>query len=273
MIALDFFSGSHGHFLEYLVNTYIFRGPKVNNSLTELGTSHNIRTDVEYMNFRLVEAGHYSEFNLITDVPSQPSQVIRISIDTEIEKICYQINVFFRAGDIPAENKLLQIPQHIRSQKNLLRNDLYSKLIDHGYPTPNEWQWNNVENFVFPMGAMYNINDLYQTLNRLSYFLGHSFNPDDSLCQLWQQFMEKNHGWIYWKKVNELLEKILSNTDFEFESDVWTQALINYLLTKIIGINNGPLHSNDDYPTNTSVIYQIIQQHIDDFDQKFKNQI
>lgn len=270
MIALDFFSGSHGHFLEYIINTYIFNGPRVENILTELGTSHNIRRDAEYMNFRLVEARHYTEF----DIPfEEPSKVVRISVNTEIEKICYQINVFCRAGDIPAENKLLQIPQHIRFQKNLLRNDLYSKLINHGYPTPSSWQWNNVEHFVFPMGAMYNINDLYQTLNQLSYFLGHSFNPDDSLCRTWQQFMEKNHGWAYWKKASELLEKILSNADFEFKSDSWTQALINYLLTKTIGINDGPLHSNNDYPTNTSVIYQIIQQHIDNFDQKFKNQI
>jgi hypothetical protein len=30
-IYLDFFSGSHGHFLEYVINTWLFKGPCVDN--------------------------------------------------------------------------------------------------------------------------------------------------------------------------------------------------------------------------------------------------
>lgn len=270
MIALDFFSGSHGHFLEYVINTYIFRGPKVESVFTDLGTSHGIRADVNYMNFRIVEAGHYSEFNIPVD---KPSKVVRISVDNELEKICYQINVFCRAGDIPEENKLLQIPPHIYFSKSLLRNDLYSKLVDCGHALPGHWRWNDVEHFTFPMGALYDINSLYQTLNKLAYFLKHSFNPDASLYTLWHQFMEKNHAWGHWQKATNLLEKSLANVDFKFESSVWDQALINYFLQNIIGINDGVLHSDDSYPSNTADIYQIIQQHIENFDLKFGNQI
>jgi hypothetical protein len=65
MIAIDFYSGSHGHFLEYVINTYIFKGSKIKNIFTDLGTSHLIRDDISYMDQRMVEARHYSEFNLI----------------------------------------------------------------------------------------------------------------------------------------------------------------------------------------------------------------
>ena len=270
MIALDFFSGSHGHYLEYIVNTYIFNGPRVDNIFTELGTSHGIRHDVNYMNFRLVEASHYTEF----DIPSEePSKVVRISIDSDLENICYQINVFCRAGDIPAENKLLHIPEHIHSNKQLLRNDLYSKLIDCGHRIPDKWKWNNLPHFNFSMGNLYDITNLYQTLNELAHFLEHSFNPDDSLYKLWKKFMKTNHGWLYWQTATDLLEKSLSNTDFEFESDAWTQALVNFLLKKTVGINDGFLHSVVDYPSNTATIYQIIQNHVENFDQNFQNQI
>lgn len=270
MIALDFFSGSHGHFLEYLVNTYIFKGPQVANVITNLGTSHNIRKDIDYMNCRIVEGRHYSEFNLTS---STPDKVIRISTNTELESVCYQINVFCRAGDIPAENKLLQIPAEILANPVQLRNDLYSKLIDCGYQLPGCWRWNDVDCFVFPMRALYNINELYQSLYQLAHFLKHSFNPDDSLYKLWRNFMEKNHGWQYWTRANNILEKILANENYTFTADTWLQALINYLLTRTIGIADGVLFDHAEYPTNTSVIYQIIQQHIDNFDQKFKNQI
>lgn len=266
MIALDFFSGSHGHFLEYIVNTYIFNGPRVDNVINDMGTSHNIRHNVDYMNFRLVEARHYTEFDLSSE---EPDSVVRISVESDFENICYQINAFCRAGDIPAEKKLLYIPKYIHASKHLLRNDLYSKLIDCGYVRPGNWRWNNALSFNFPLSDLYNINSLYQTLNKLAHFLNHSFSPDDSLYKLWAQFMKKNHAWLYWQTATNLLEKSLSNSDFEFEADLWTQALLNFLLKKTVGIDDGILHNTDDYPSNTAIVYQIIQQHIEIFDQKF----
>jgi hypothetical protein len=267
MIALDFYSGSHGHFLEYLINTYILKGPRVSGIFTELGTSHNIRKDPDYMNFRLVEAAHYSEFDIPTLLV--PEKVIRISANSTMEQVCYQINVFCRAGDIPAENKLLQIADHIRFNNVSLRNNFYSKLKNDGYKTPGQWKWNEIDSFVFPMAALYDLTELYRTLYKLSKFLDHSFNPDDSLSLLWKDFILKNQGLSYWIQTNDLLKKILLNTDFDFESDAWTQALLNYLLSDTIGINDSVLHHHNKYPSNTSEIYQLIQNHIAMFDQRF----
>jgi hypothetical protein len=267
VIALDFFAGSHGHFLEYIVNTYIFRGPRVPNIFTELGTCHNIRKNNDYMQARQIYAGHYTESNIVPI--STPKKVVRVSVSTEAEKICYQLNVFCRAGDIPAENKLLDILTEAQSTPAKLRNNFYSKLKTHGYQQPSNWRWNESDIFVFPMGALYNIYQLYQTLHDLAKFLDHSFNPDASLNEIWKKSMLKNHGWNYWISANNTLEKILNNDSELFESDPWAQAILNYLISNSAGIYDGPLHENDQYPADTSEIYHLIQHHIQHFDQRF----
>ena len=89
-IYLDFFSGSHGHFLEYVINTWLFKGPRVNNIFNALGASHRIRSNSKYMVDRVVTAKHYSEFNINNDIPDQ---VIRISISHDYAKWIYQINI------------------------------------------------------------------------------------------------------------------------------------------------------------------------------------
>jgi hypothetical protein len=267
MIALDFYSGSHGHFLEYLINTYIFKGPKVPEIFTELGTSHNIRKDPDYMQSRSIFAAHYTEFGINT--PSIPGKVVRISVETKIEKICYQLNVFCRAGDIPAENKLLCIPKEEQLTTAQLRNNFYSKLKTDGYRQPNNWRWNESNVFVFSMSALYDIYQLYQTLHELARFLEHSFNPDASLNELWKKFMLKNHGWNYWTNANNTLEKILSNSSTSIDLDIWGQAVLNYLISNAVGMYDGQLHDNDQYPSNTANIYQLIQNHIAMFDQRF----
>ena len=57
--------------------------------------------------------------------------------------------------------------------------------------------------------------------------------------------------------------------NFDFTSDIWTQALLNYLLSQSIGICDGVLFDKDNYPSNSSQIYQIAQQYICDFDSRF----
>ena len=136
-MLLDFYAGSHGHFLEYLINVYIFRCPGVDKIFTSLGTSHGILADTNYMDRRLIVAGHYSELNVPT---TDPVSVVRIQINTNYGKIIYQINVDCRAGDIPVEKKRQNIPVEIRSMSDLLRNNYFSKLKfpEYGYKIPGD---------------------------------------------------------------------------------------------------------------------------------------
>lgn len=266
MIALDFYSGSHGHFLEYLINTYIFRGPKVP-LMTDLGTCHLAKKNTEYLANQVIKCGHYSEFNLPTN--HSPEKIIRISVKSELERICYQINVFCRAGDIPSNNKILSIPIGIRNNPARLRNDFYSKFYNDGYCIPDQWRWPAVPYYEFPLENLYDLQKLYCGLKKISDFLQHSFNPDQTLAILWQDFMNKNHGWIKWNRMQQILTNVLMNKDIKIELDVIEQALLNYMLTESYNIHDGKLFENSEYPTNTGEIYSIIQQHVTNFDLRF----
>ena len=267
-ILLDFYSGSHGHFLEYVINTYIFRGPKLDNIFTPLGTSHLPSLDQEYKKNQTVKSAHFSEFNLST---SAPIKVIRITISEFMEQVCYQINVDSRAGDIPQEKKIQQIPLDVQTDPAALRNQYYSKLInvDNGYPLPGNWRWNDVPTFEFQMIDLYNPINFYSKLKKLAHFVEHSFNPDESLYTLWKQFIAMNHGVQTWKKCQNLIEKSLANESFQFESTFMEQALLNCLLTNTIGICDGPLFTCAEYPTNTQDIHTEISSFIKLFDDRF----
>lgn len=265
---LDFYSGSHGHFLEYLINTYIFRKPKVKNIFTELGTSHGIREDQTYMKNRVIKDGHYTEFNYPADTPDK---LIRITINTAMEKVVYQINVDSRAGEIPQDKKMELMADKFKKNTAMLRNNYYSKLTDveHGYPLPTNWRWTDVPGFEIPMGSLYNLNELYSSLKQSAEFLSHSFNPDPSLVELWQKFINLNQGVQIWKKCSNLVENALAAQECAFSSSVQEQALINYLLTQTIGICSGPLFDSNDYPQNTLELFQEIHSYITQFDNRF----
>lgn len=270
MIALDFYCGSHGHFLEYIINTYIFQGPKINNLMRTAGTIHNTKTDVNYRASKKVFGDHYTEFNRpIKDV----DRVIRIKVDSILEKVCYQINVLYRAGDIPIEEKLLQIPEHVRENPVLLRQDFYSKFNDSGYHYPEyspQYQYvPQAKIYEISMSDLYDLHQLYMRLRELAEFLDHTFTPDYSLAHVWRDFMARNQGYQRWQQAHARIRNIASGVSTDICLDSIDQALNNFLLTQMFGICDGPLFENTQYPTNTVEIYHYIQQYISDFDNRF----
>jgi hypothetical protein len=268
MVVLDFFSGSHGHFLEYVINTYIYRGPRVKNIFTELGTCHGIRQDTAYQQHQVVTAGHYSEFN--RDPVRPPQQVIRITIDSDMENICYQLNVLCRAGDIPEDKKAQEINSDVRNSPAQFRMDYYFKFLSdrHGYKRPNHWRWNDIDHYEFPMRSLYNALDFYSELQKLSQFLNYSFEPDPSLLQLWQDFCDKNHGLCAWTRCNEIYQQVMANKNIHIKTTVAEQAILNWMLTRAVNIHDGALFDSD-YPSNTADIWKCVEQHLKTFDGRF----
>jgi len=267
-IYLDFFSGSHGHFLEYVINTWLFKGPRVGNIFTDLGASHVPWSDLNYMSNRMIAAKHYSEFDIECDVPDQ---VVQISISDDCARWIYQINVVERAGDIPAEKKNEEIPDMVRKIPHAFRNSWYSKFNfeENGYTLPNNWRWREVPSFVFPMESLFDINDFYRRLYQLSKFLNITFVPDHDLAQLFEMFLIKNQGWQSYSKCKNIVHESLLRNNIEFTSNVCEQALINSMLTQIIGIFDGELFDYDDYPSNTLQLWNLIDHHLITFDQRF----
>lgn len=269
MIKLDFFSGSHGHFLEYVINTWVFKGPKVNDIFTDLGTSHNIRKDVPYTASKIIHAGHYSEFDRLQ--ASIPSKVVQITITEDWAKWIYQINVMARAGDIPMEKKVEQIPDHIRQGTKDLRRVWYSKFNfdDNSYTLPGNWIWGNVPSFKFNMESLFDLENFYRDLYRLAEFLETTFVPDRELGILLTRFLDLNQGWQYYSRCKNLYLNSLTGNNIEFSSDEILQALLNSMISRSIGVFDGKLFEDDSYPSNTNQVWKEIEQHLFTFDQRF----
>lgn len=267
MILLDFFSGSHGHFLEYVINTWLFGGPKVPNLLTELGTSHGIRSHQQYEQQKIVCGGHYSEYNLLTVAPQK---VIRISIDSNWGNYIYQINVMSRAGDIPIEKKI-QTSQLVRETPRLYRNEWFSKFNfkENGYTLPSNWRWPDLPAFEFRMESLFDNIEFYQELYRLSAYLQQSFRPDEDLSRTLQSFLNKNQGWQYWQKAKRIVDQTLLGNSMSFDGDEILQALVNSILSQCVGVFDGVLFDADAYPTDTLQLQSALQQHLMTFDHKF----
>lgn len=268
MIYLDFFSGSHGHFLEYVINTWIFKGPRVSNIFTDLGTCHLICKDNAYEEHKILTAAHYTEFNIDC---IEPSKVIRINISNDWDNWIYQINVMARAGDIPLEKKLSETPSQVRNVPNKLRNEWYSKfnIQDHGYPRPTTWRWPQLSAFDFSMKSLFDTVSFYNELYSLSEFLEITFVPDQALHRLLIQFQNFNHGWQYYAKCKQLVDQTLAGNSVDFASDEISHALINSMLTKCVGIFDGELFDSDRYPENTAKVWNCVEHHLSTFDERF----
>jgi hypothetical protein len=61
----------------------------------------------------------------------------------------------------------------------------------------------------------------------------------------------------------------MAGNDIEFFSTEMSQALINSLLSNSVGVFYGELFDNDNYPTTTCQIWNIVDQHLKTFDQRF----
>jgi hypothetical protein len=267
-IVIDFAGAMHGNFAEYVINSWIAQRTRVPEIFTELGTCHLPRLNLTYCSNRMVECAHYSENNLLIN---DPEKVIRITL---AEDNCffwvYQINSMFRPGDIGIEKSIFSIRD---SQPVDIRRTVYSKLIDsensYNPLATIKWRWNHLPVFNFPMESFYNQITFYEKLTECANFLKLRFIPDEELSTIHKQFMDLNQGWHTYTKGKKLVAHALSGQSVDFESNEIEQAMTNALLTKSVGIFDGPLFESNDYPTNTIQIWEYVNNHLKTFDSRF----
>lgn len=267
MTFLDYFSGSHGMFLEYVINSWIFDGPRVANPFTDLGTSHRIYFDAAYQNNKQITANHWTEFDQSID---RLDKMVCISINSFKGQCCYQINVDIRAGDLLVIRKP-SVPADILASPRLLRNDFYAKFVDSsdGYGLPGKWKYSHVDSFYFRMESLYDMIDFYAELRQLASFLDRVFRPDQDLVTVWNKFIEKNHGLVMWNKCHNILKQSLSGYHADIDLDTREQSLLNAMITRCIGLADGDLFEYDQYPGNTTMIRNQIEHYLKTFHQRF----
>jgi hypothetical protein len=266
--VIDFHGASHGHFLEYLINTWIYNGPRVPRVFTDLGTSHMPRLDPDYRDGCMIKCNHYTELNIENSVPEK---IVRISIDDQPSQWIHMVNVMYRVGDVSLEKSYTRIPSEVVKSPSSLRTNWFSKLTDaeNTYKIDYEWRWPESDAFYFPMHHLYDLTALYQTMNQCAAFLEQKFTPDQEFCKVWKEFVEFNQGLQCYQRSKKIVEMAFENKDFEFEAIEPEQALINVLLATTVNMHDGTLFTDDQYPTNTKQLWTIIKTHLDEFDNKF----
>lgn len=276
-ICLDFSPGTHGHFLEYVLNRYLFKSPTVDNLWQPSGACHWIDADRNYKNSRVVFCQHRSS---LSDEKNYDSfnDVIFIKHNPKYDFVLLT-NIFHRCHPKFLEITDIKVIQqaHIDSMKNgqsmsiaNLRNNWYTKLIErHFEVTEKRINDPNVPSIDFDYGNFFSLNDFLFELRKIANHLSCTFEFDPSLVILWKDFMDRNQGWKSYVNGLEIFSDIVGAEDKTFESDWKLQSFLNYLITCVFDLYEGEIFSNDNYPTNTLEIFQTIKNHVQIFDQQF----
>lgn len=260
-IKIDFHGSTHGHFLEYVANVYIMQTSPSMSSIFRPPTFSAHNADSNYLENRIIKCGHYSAWDKI----QADDTIIRISVPKNDNMFFVGItNLMSKAGDIGFEKQLLKIPESVRSNPAQHRENWYSKFNEKHLYADFYSDFVDASNsaFEFPFESFFSFKDFCIALEQLSVFLNQSFFPDQSLCNLWTEFIQLNQGWQSYIKCNDLIEKCFSNQDQLIDCTVIEQGWINYNLSKMCRLYQGPMFDDPVYPKNTSVVYQSIQQHL-----------
>lgn len=216
-IPIDFVAGSHGHYLETVLNRELI-GLQAENTFTNLGTSH-IKS-LEYQTNKLFYADHWFEHRP-TELKTHSTIVsIRFSHD---DLLLLSSVSLLRAGDANIDNNDLECNTVTKLLNSYYKQVVYD--IKQAYPfvdlsldsipryvlreyfkfgfknpdTNGYWlkqqqmtyqPWQTVINFNF--SSFYNVDKFVTEITNVAARLGFRFDPTDSFYQTHQKFLEFN---------------------------------------------------------------------------------
>lgn len=268
MLRIDFHGGTHGNFLEYVVNVHIFKTTASSTSIYTAGRGSAHEADDMYKQSRIAVCGHFSD-NAQGRLAEpkyrdfkfdQDDAVVRIDIDQTDDQSFFIAftNLIHRTSGATFDEHMSRIPADIRADRQLLRTDFFSKINERAlyanlFPKFS-FIWNKKYNF--PFTSFYSYPEFCVALKQLANWLEQEFVPTENLYNLWVEFIEKNQGWHSYTKCSTIIENSLANIDSKIDCTELEEAWINFNLMKV----TGNLVCNDKtYPTNTQQIYQLIQ--------------
>jgi hypothetical protein len=222
-------------------------------------SAHN--RDHHYLNDRVIVCGHFSASNKIKN----DDTVVRIVIPSTDNMFFIAVtNLMHKAGDVGFEKQQLSIPENIRHNPVEYRNNWYSKFTQHTEYAEYYTNFSTISNsvFEFPFDAFFSFKDFCVALANLASFLNQSFFPDQSLYALWSEFIQYNQGWQSFNKCNRIIEGMFSGQHIDIDCTIVEQGWINFNLSKMCKMYQGPMFSNSVYPVDTSIAYIAIQQHL-----------
>ena len=275
---IDFFGGTHGNYLELVVNHSIDQNPYdiSKSQFTAHGACHNKSNDATYC--AITKSDHYSWFN----VPFKPDDYV-IQITPTCDDLLIAItNSFLRAGNQCLDITNLQINTYQKmSDLPKLKQFLNTLVCDHGvqeqYPrhilrnyfySMFEDFENGLKMFVtfqphtkvykFDFRNFFSFNKFYQSLREISKFVEIEFTPTQQMIQLHQNFLSVNQGFHSDQKCLVLVEQLIQGQDVDFKLNIIEEAWLNHRISRIFNLFAVDGLNQDIYPTNTAHVRKLI---------------
>jgi hypothetical protein len=278
MITIDFSPGSHGHFLSYIINQYIF-DIKVDsfNIFQTSGAAHLINLNTEFLDKRIVLHGHYSYFDF--DYPDHTDQIIWIAPDPELDFVLLT-NIYNRC---PPRDALTSTDVNIDDIKKLhidmlnknsnlcqLRNNWYNKLLENHLSQSIVLKKSNIPAFEFQYRSFFDTQDFVKELSRCADFCNMKLYFKSDLIDIHKEFLNRNQGYQKWNLAKTLIDQILTGQQTPIDPEDWQlQAFINFNLSKMFKIYSGQLFDHNEYAQDTRQIFQIVTNFLEEYDQRF----
>ena len=290
-VAIDFIAGTHGHFLEVILNKFFSVVPVDFVPFTALGTSHNATE--EYTKNKMFHAEHWSEL-----YPAQLKKFDQvISIKFLPEDLLYVASVsLLRAGDMQLNNDQLEIDTYNKLNNNFYKNSLDTILTSYPFlqvdqinsnipryvlreffkygfrDTAINGYWekqqvmqylDNCDVFEFELASFYDFEHFTQTIKRLEKFLNLNFDFGRDFVKMYQQFVEFIPYLTHKSQCDQIVGQIISQVIVPIPKlTLLQESYINAELEKYFN-KEMPFHQ-DEYFNSTQFVLQYIKEQAPD---------
>jgi hypothetical protein len=261
IVPIDFVPGTHGHFLEFLLNKFFGYTPASINLFTPLGTSHNIKVDQRYQKNKIFDARHwYQDYR--EDI-KQYQKIINIKFELDDLLLVSSVSLL-RTAELNIDNDELEIDtvskfdnasyRHLldeiyqsypfldRTAPSIPRNVLrefykfgFCHLEQNGY-------WLELEKmtyehgpdvFVFNLKEFYNRDLLAQRLQELQHWHGQSLRLTENFSEMHDKFLEKMRFLDDKKTCDHIITQIIQEKPGQIPKlNLFQESYINAQLEK-----------------------------------------
>jgi hypothetical protein len=274
--VIDFAPGLHGHFLEYVLNRYIFGvNSPADSVFHSSGAAHGINADQEYQSQKQVHRGHYSAFDL--SYPPTTEKIIFIQHNPKLDFVLLA-NIYYRCHPDAVNQTDFNSKEIEQLQQSMmfvgsdveLKNNWYSKLMERHFELTEKVPATDLPVLFFDFDKFFSLDSFLAEINRTAHFLEYTFQFDPSLVDLWHEFVRLNQGRTLAREADLLFTQTCGATRAPIPNDWKLHAFLNYKISKAFDLYDDPkLFGLEPYPESTKQVHDIIMDHVINFDNRW----
>lgn len=244
-IYIDFYGGTHGHFLKFLINRFILRLPEYKDldPFTAAGTAH-AQPDLSDPKLLI---GHYSEkdFHLPAIYKDLVIQIL-FNIDTDRYALVY--NSHYRSGQNQSQilNDLLKSRFESTTKKEI-RNEIYSQILFAG---KGQFVTHTALKFFVQFSDFADKDTLKQKLISLAELLNLKITFE-GFDNIYNKFYELSGGLKSQSNVENIFQLLIDDEKKNINFNIFEEAYLNTLITKHFDIYSDISVFDEEYPQTT----------------------